>query len=133
MFANLRAFEAGPDPYGRTWEVSLLWLQTAVSIRHSDSVDVKFLLRSGAVQMEKVVALYHPDLLALSRNTGRPITDPWCMKLAALHVRHMIETQTDMEKSLVTCPLADLESYDRLLEQAASPSPVSQRSTPQSA
>ncbi len=47
MFANLRAFEAGPDPYGRTWEVSLLWLQTAVSIRHSDSVDVKFLLRSS--------------------------------------------------------------------------------------
>jgi hypothetical protein len=53
------------------------------------------------------------------------------MKLAALHIRHMIETQTDMEKSLTTCPLADLESYDRLLEQAASPSPVSQRSTPQ--
>jgi len=133
MSVNPRAFEAGPDPYGRTWEVSLLWLQTAVSIRHSDSVDVKFLLRSGEVQMEKVVALSHPDLLTLSRNTGRPITDPWCMKLAALHIRRMIETQTDMEKNLVTCPLADLENYDRLLEQAASPSPVSQRSTPQSA
>lgn len=116
MSADLRAFDAGPDPFGRTWEVSFLWLQTAVSIRHSDSVDVKFLLRSGETELEKVVALSQPDLLTLSGKTGRPITDPWCMKLAALHIRHMIETQTDMEKSLVACSLADLEGYDRLLD-----------------
>jgi hypothetical protein len=119
MLPNSRVFQAGPDASGRTWEVNFLWLQTAISIRHSDSVDVKFLLASGDARMEKVVALRHPDLVALGGKTGRPITDPWCMKLAALHIQHMIETGQDMEKTLATASLADLERYDGMLGQAA--------------
>ena len=34
--------------------------------------------------------------------SGRPLTDPWCSRLAALHLQHIIETGEDMEKSLVT-------------------------------
>jgi hypothetical protein len=111
MLSNFRVFEAGPDPRGRTWEVEFLWLQTGISIRHADTVDVKFLLSSGEERMEKVIALNHPDLLALSATTGRPITDAWCAKLAALHLRRMIETDQDMEKTLVTCTAEELESY----------------------
>jgi hypothetical protein len=37
-----RLFEAGPDPFGRTWKVQFRWLQTGISIRHADTVDVKF-------------------------------------------------------------------------------------------
>ena len=44
----------------------------------------------------------HPDLLALSGTPGRPVTDAWVMKLAALHVREMILTDRDMDKTLVT-------------------------------
>jgi len=119
MLPNYRVFEVGPDPSGRSWQVSFLWLQAAISIRHSDSVDVKFLLESGETRMEKVVALRHPDLLVLGGKTGRPITDPWCTRLAALHIRRMIETAQDMEKSLVTCRLEELERYDALLEEVA--------------
>ena len=119
MLPNPRVFEVGPDPSGRTWEVNLLWLQTAISIRHSDSVDVKFLLASGDTRMEKVVSLQHPDLVALSLKAGRPITDPWCTNLAALHIKHMIETGQDMEKTLVTASLTDLERYDGMLGQTA--------------
>jgi hypothetical protein len=39
---NFREFEAGPDPFGRMWSVQFKWLQTAISLRHSDSIDVKF-------------------------------------------------------------------------------------------
>ena len=38
-----------------------------ISIRHSDTVDVKFQLIQGDDVTEKVVALNHPDLLTLSR------------------------------------------------------------------
>ena len=41
---NYREFEAGPDPFGRKFQVLLKWLQTAISIRHSDTVDVKYIL-----------------------------------------------------------------------------------------
>jgi hypothetical protein len=109
--SEVRAFEAGPDPSGRIWQVELLWLQNAISIRHSDTVDVKFLLSSGETRMEKVIALRHPDLLALSAAQGRPLTDPWCMLLAARHLRSMVETDQDMEKTLVACRLDELERY----------------------
>src|SRR5688572_31505898 len=117
MLSNYRRFEVGPDPFGRSWVVEFRWLQNAISIRHSDSVDVKFALHSGEYVDEKVVALMHPDLLALSERIGRPLTDPWCMKLAALHSKHMIETDLDMEKTLVTPSRADLETYNSLLEE----------------
>ena len=42
MVENFRKFNAGPDPFGRTWNVEFRWLQTAISIRHADTVDVKF-------------------------------------------------------------------------------------------
>src|SRR5271165_768769 len=41
---NSRRFDAGPDPFGRTWHVEFRWLQTGISIRHADTVDVKFVL-----------------------------------------------------------------------------------------
>ena len=44
MSENVRRFTAGPDPFGRVWEVEFKWHQTAISIRHADTVDVKYLL-----------------------------------------------------------------------------------------
>ena len=114
---NFREFQAGPDPFGKTWQVQFGWLQTAVSIRHSDSVDVKFFLSTGKEKMEKVVAMTHPDLLALSEREDRPLTDPWCMKLAALHLKRMIETGEDIEKTLVTLNPDQLRHYAALLDK----------------
>ncbi len=72
-------------------------------------MDVKFLLSDGDTRVEKVVSLRHPDLLELSRKAGRPLTDAWCMKLAALHLTRMVETGEDFEKALVTLDRSDLE------------------------
>jgi hypothetical protein len=114
MTENFRHFTAGPDPAGRTWQVDFLWLQTAVSIRHSDSIDVKFLLACGDTRIEKVVSLRHPDLLDLSRTAGRPLTDAWCMTLAARHLTQMIETGADFEKALATVEAAELARYSAM-------------------
>jgi hypothetical protein len=121
MNENFRRFEAGPDPFGRTWTVEFRWQQNAISIRHSDTIDVKYQLICGENAEEKVIALRHPDLLELSRKLNRPLTDPWCMKLAGLHLKEMIETDRDMEKTLVTATLADLERHAAKLDR---PQPV---------
>ncbi|MCP5111725.1 MAG: hypothetical protein GY953_12920, partial [bacterium] len=92
MIENYRSFQAGPDPFDKVWRVDFAWLQTGIAIRHADTVDAKFFLDSGSERLEKVVALPHADLLDLSTREDRPLTDPWCLKLAALHVKHMVET-----------------------------------------
>ena len=111
---NFREFEAGPDPFGRKVQVMLKWLQTAISIRHADTVDVRFVLvdESGS-RAEKTMALPLPDLLRLSRETGRKLDDPWCARLAMLHLRHLVETGEDMEKDLVTVRYEELAAYAR--------------------
>lgn len=107
---TVRRFEAGPDPFGRIWQVEFRWLQTGISIRHADTVDVKYVVwTEGEEPQEKVLALPHASLLQLSARVGHPLTDPWCMKLAARHLRYMITTAEDLEKSLVTLSAADLD------------------------
>src|ERR1039458_3475475 len=41
---NFRQFEAGPDPFGQKFQILFKWMQTAISTRHADTVDVKFIL-----------------------------------------------------------------------------------------
>lgn len=120
---QFREFDAGPDPFGRKYHVFFKWLQTAISLRHSDTVDVKFIVvdEDGA-RAEKVIALQHAGLLRVSRDIGRPIDDAWCARLAELHLLHLIETGEDMEKDLVTVTFADLLRYAKELarmEEAA--------------
>jgi hypothetical protein len=119
MIENFRQFQAGPDPFGRMWQVHFSWLQTGISIRHADTVDVKFgISTAGETFEERVIALPHPALLALSAKVGHALTDSWCMKLAALHLKHMLETGEDIEKTIVTVQAQELDCYARELQQA---------------
>jgi hypothetical protein len=116
---SFREFEAGPDPFGRKFQVMFKWLQTAISLRNADTVDVKFILTDdNGGRSEKTIALPHASLLDLSRETGRDMDDPWCARLAALHLLHAIETGEDMEKDLVTVMPADLKRYAGELARA---------------
>jgi hypothetical protein len=114
---NLRRFAAGPDPFGRTWEIEFRWLQTGISIRHADTVDVKFVIwTQDEPKQEKVLALPHPDLLALSEAAGHALTDAWCLKLATRHLRYMIQSGEDLEKTLVTLARPDLDRAAGILQ-----------------
>lgn len=110
MQESFRQFDAGPDPFGRRWNVKFRWLQTAISIRHADAVDVKFYLAcEDGTSEEKIISLSHTLLLNLARQLGRGVTDSWCSRLAARHLVHMIATFEDMDKTLVTVSPAELE------------------------
>ena len=109
---SFREFEAGPDPFGRKFQVMFKWLQTAISLRGADTVDVKFFLTDEhGGRTEKTIALPHASLLDVSRETSRDMDDPWCARLAALHLLRVVETGEDMEKDLVTVMPADLKRY----------------------
>ncbi len=119
MLDNFRQFQVGPDAFGQTWDVHFSWLQTAISIRHADTVDVKFGISTGGAPFEeRVVALPHPALLAIAKKVGHALTDAWCLKLAALHLQHMLKTGEDMEKTLVTPQSEEIEEYARELQGA---------------
>ena len=109
---SFRQFEAGPDPFGRKFQVMFKWLQTAISIRHADTVDVKFILvDADGAQTEKTIALPHADLQRVSRETSRLMDDPWCARISGMHLLHLVETGEDMEKDLVTVTYADMNRY----------------------
>jgi len=123
MISDFREFSVGPDLFGRTYRVEFVWLQTAISIRHSDSIDVKFFLDDGSSREEKVIAIMYPHLLELSKKTGHEIYDGWVMKLAAVHLKWMIETGEDAEKTLVTMSPSDLERAQAELEASVQSAP----------
>lgn len=109
---NFREFDAGPDPFGRKFHVWFKWMQTAISLRHADTVDVKFvLLDEDGSRTEKTIALPHDVLLRVAKEAGRTMDDGWCSRIAALHLLYLVETGEDMEKSLVTVPYADVKRH----------------------
>ena len=122
MSDQSRLFEAGPDLFGRMWKVQFRWLQTGISIRHANTVDVKFFVTpEGGEMEEKVVSLPHQALLKLAQERGKKLTDAYCMRIAAAHLRHMIETSEDMEKTLVTVTPGELVRYDQQLNGVTVP------------
>lgn len=117
MLDNPRTFEA-TDPFGRKWTANLRWLQNAISIRHADAVDVKWeLTSSDGTTMDKVIALNHPLILALTAKSGRTLTDSFCIRIAAAHLRVIIETWEDAEKIIVTPTAEQLAAASALTEQ----------------
>jgi hypothetical protein len=116
LMENFREFEAGPDPFGRTYHVMFKWLQTAISIRHADTVDVQFLVHDETKVIKRTVAMQDADLKARCKKTGRLMDDAWCARLAALHLRQMIETAEDFDKSLVTLSPAQIAEYDEVVK-----------------
>ena len=112
---NFREFEAGPDPFGRTYRVMFKWLQTAISIRHADTVDVQYLVDDGTNILKRTVAMQSALLVEHCKKTGRLMDDAWCARLAALHIRNMIETAEDFDKDLVTLSPAQVAGYDEAI------------------
>jgi len=117
---NFRDFQVGPDPFGRTWRALFKYLQTGISIRHADTVDVCFVLdsaESGEPEQQKIVALSHPELRAFSKRTGREISDTWCSRVAYCKLRQVIENGEDMDRDYLTVSPQELEEYDAAIRR----------------
>jgi len=74
---------------GKQYSCRFHTLMTAISLRHSDTVDVKFLVGGKPV----VVALPHNAFAEYRQRTGRPITDAMAIQIAGLFLRELLEKE----------------------------------------
>jgi hypothetical protein len=114
---NFRDLDLGPDPFGRTWHAQFKYLQTGISIRHSDSVDVRYVLDNGDGQMQKTIVIQNADIRAYSARTGRPVSDPWCSRIALCKLRSVIETAEDLEKDYLPVTAREIEEFDSKIKK----------------
>jgi hypothetical protein len=114
---NFRDLKLGPDPFGRTWHAQFKYLQTGISIRHSDSVDVCYMLDNGDEQTRKIVVIQNADIRAYGARTGRPVSDAWCSRIAMCKLRYVIETAEDLEKEYLPVTAQEIEEYDSKIKK----------------
>ncbi|MFB3916737.1 MAG: hypothetical protein ACE14M_08410 [Terriglobales bacterium] len=62
-------------------------LITAISTRHADAIDIKFLANGRPVW----ISLPHPAWVEYNRRTGRVITDPMAVQIAGHFLKTAIE------------------------------------------
>lgn len=98
-------FEVTSEITGERFTVEFRWLQTAISLRHTDTVDVKFLVNGQG----KVVALPHAALEQACRQAGVALTDPLCRRLAARHLETVLRTGEDADKDLIVATPARVQ------------------------
>ena len=84
-------FEVVSRLTGERYQVEFGWLQTAISLRHSDTVDVKFLANGAG----RIVALPHGALEQACRAAGVPLGDDLCIRIAAECLRESLEAGAD--------------------------------------
>ena len=73
---------------------------------------------NGDIREEKVIALPHKLLLQASHDTGHAVTDPWVNRIAAMHLKKMIESAEDIEKTLVTLDAESIRAYAEAMRSA---------------
>ena len=117
LMENFRDFRVGPDPFGRMAHVQFKYLQTGISIRHADSVDVCFIVELDGEKAQKIVVLNHPQIRDFAKRTGREISDTWCSRLAACKIRQVITNGEDLDKTYLAVTPHEVEEYDAAIRK----------------
>jgi len=72
-------------------------LTTAISTRHSDTVDVKFLVNGKGI----VIALAHAGFARFRESTGRALTDGEAVQMAGLFLKRLLERGERVEDPIL--------------------------------
>ena len=88
-----------PSPLdGKVYRCRFHTLVTGISPRHSDTVDVKFLVNGSPV----VLALPHAAFAEHLRKTGLPLTDQDAVRIAGISLQGMLERGERVDTPLLT-------------------------------
>jgi hypothetical protein len=90
---NYRDFKAQSTLTGQDYQCLFVYLQTAISLRHSDTVDVKFRVNGEGV----VVALPHTAWVEYQNRTKQALTDERAARVAAGILKESLERGDDVE------------------------------------
>jgi hypothetical protein len=89
-------------------------LMTAISTRHADAVDVKFVVDGRRVW----IALPHPAFVAYQVRTGRVLTDPLAIQAAGHYLKQVIETGGDTGREMYSLSLDEtLQHVDAVVTE----------------
>lgn len=89
---------------------------TAISTRHADAVDIKFLVNGRPVW----IALPHVAWPEYNRRTGKVITDPLAVQVAGHFLKSAIENGEEDGREIYTLTLAEtLNHLDAVVQEHA--------------
>jgi len=88
----------------------------AISTRHADAVDIKFLVKGRPVW----IALPHPAWPEYNRRTGKVITDPLAIQIAGHFLKTAIESGLDSGREMYTLTVDEaLRHLDAVMAEHA--------------
>jgi hypothetical protein len=106
-----RDFEVSSPLDGKLYRCRFHSLILGISPRHSDTVDVKFLVNGAPV----VLALPHVAFAEYRAKMGQPLTDEDAIRIAGLSLKQMLERGERVDQPLLTL------TPEQTLERAAIP------------
>lgn len=100
---------------GKPVRCSYQALIVAISTRHADAVDVKFLVGDRPVW----IALPHPAWVEYNQQTGKVITDPMAVQIAGHYLKWAIESGEDSGREMYSLTVSEtLEHLHAIVEEA---------------
>lgn len=89
---------------------------TAISTRHADAVDIKFLVGGRPVW----ISLPHPAWVEYNRRTGKMITDPLAAEIAGHYLKSIIENGEESGREMYSLTVPEtLDHLNAVLSEAA--------------
>ena len=96
---------------GKRTDCRFYTLKTGISPRHSDTVDVKFLMNGNPV----VIALPHTAFAEYRHRTGNPLTDVRAIQIAGLFLKELLEKEgLDEDRLLVPSTQQTLDLAEKI-------------------
>jgi len=91
-------------------------LIVAISTRHADAVDIKFLVDGRTVW----VALPHPAWVEYEKRTGKMITDPLAVEIAGHYLKTAFEAGEGMDREMYSLTVDQtLQHLDAVVNELA--------------
>ena len=87
-------------------------LIVAISTRHADAIDIKFLVNGRPVW----IALPHPAWVEYNRRSGEVITDPLAVQIAGHYLKTIIENGEESGREIYTLSVAETLEHLSALE-----------------
>ena len=91
-------------------------LIVAISIRHADAVDIKFLVDGQPVW----IALPHPAWVEYKKNTGKNLSDPLAVQVAGHYLKQALEAGMESGREIHTLSVGEtLAHLDAVMQEFA--------------
>ena len=90
-------------------------LVVAISTRHADAVDIKFLAGGRPVW----ISLPHPAWVEYQKRTGRTLTDPMAIAIAGHYLKQAIESGLEGGREMYSLTVEETLAHLAAVEQEA--------------